>query len=309
MPDFYAPSQHQPLDQADGLRRMFAVRSNRLLPLVANPHLPSSSRLLDRVAEVLASQGRQVLVVDAGAQAPPPPEGVQLGLAPCIEMISPRVAYLPARQLPLQYVDTRGCAAAFIDALQAAWPQADVIVLHAEALDLARVLKHRAARPVLLAADNPDGLKHAYASCKLLVQRCQLMTYDLLLAAPRRSPRLAAITSSLAGCADQFLGAVLRHCALADPAVAADGPADATLLQLLHAQMNFDTLFDTAIDSGGRAAQLHTRPSARPTSRSNTGTNAKPGASTASSRPGQHGRAPQAFTPALAEPFQTHTAY
>ena len=287
MPDFYAPSRPQPLDQADGLRRMFATRSNRLLPLVANPHLPSSSRLLDHVAEALAGQGHQVLMVDAGAHAPPPPEGVQLGLAPCIEMISPRVAYLPAHLLPLQYVDTRGCAAAFIDALQSAWPQADVIVLHAEALDLARVLKNRAARPVLLAADNPESLKHAYASCKLLVQRCHLMTYDLLLAAPSRSPRLGAIKNSLAACADQFLGAVLRHSALADLALAGEGPADAELLRLFHAQMNFETATD-----GPQAAELKT-----------------PGASAASSCPGHLGRAPQAWVPAPAEPSQNHIAY
>ncbi len=296
MPDFYAPSQRMPLDQADGLRRMFASRSNPLLPLVANPHLPGSSLLLDRVAEVLASQGRQVLVVDAGAHAPPAPELVQLDLASCIEMISPRVAYLPARHLPLQYVDTRGCAGSFIGALQAAWPQADAIVLHAEALDLARVLKNRAARPVLLAADDPESLKHAYASCKLLVQRCALMTYDLLLAAASRSPRRAAIAASLSGCADQFLGAVLRNSALMDPTVAANDPADAALLQLLSAQMDFDSLFE----NGGRPA---TRPA--------TTTAAPPGARTASSRHGQHGSALPAWAcaPAPAEPFQTPTAY
>lgn len=259
MPDFYAASKRMPLDQADGLRRMFAARSQRLLPLVSNPHLPSSSRLLDRLAAVLASQGRQVLVVDAGAHAPPPPELVQLGLATCIEMISPQVAYLPARGLPLQYVDTRGSAAAFIDALHTAWPQADVVVLHAEAADLARVLKHRPTRPVLLAADDPESLKHAYASCKLLAQRSHLMSFDLLLAACSQSPRLWAIANSLSGCADQFLGAVLLHCAVADPAVPANGNADAALLQLLRAQLDVE-----AAPEGFIAPGLSARPAARP---------------------------------------------
>ena len=278
MPDFYASSARMPLDQADGLRRMFAARQTRLLPLVANPHLRSTSVLLDRVAEVLANQGLQVLVVDAGAHAPPPPELVQLDLAPCIEMISPRVAYLPARQLPVQYVDTRGCAASFIDALQQAWPQADVIVLHAEVSDLARLLKHRASRPLLLAADDPESLKHAYASCKWLVQRCDLMTYDLLLAASSQSPRLSSIAASLSACADRFLGAVVRNCALVDPRVAADDAADPDLLHLLQAQMH--------VDIGGAFA-------------------ATPGATPASSRR----RTPQAWAAAPAEPFQTHTAH
>jgi flagellar biosynthesis protein FlhG len=282
MPDFYASSAPMPLDQADGLRRMFAARQTQLLPLVANPHLRAPSVLLDRLAEVLASQGLQVLVVDAGAQAPPPPELVQLGLAPCIEMISPRVAYLPARQLPVRYVDTRGCAESFIDALQQAWPQADVIVLHAEVSDLARLLKHRASRPLLLAADDPESLKHAYGSCKWLVQRCGLMTYDLLLAARGASPRLPSIAASLASCADQFLGAVVRNCALVDPAVAAEQAADADLLQLLRAQMNID----------------HTGLRAAPT-----------GATTASSRRAERARTTQAWALAAAEPFPTHTAY
>ena len=286
MPDFYASSARMPLDQADGLRRMFAARQTRVLPLVANPHLPSTSVLLDRLAEVLARQGLQVLVVDAGAHAPPPPELVQLDLASCIEMISPRVAYLPARQLPLQYVDTRGCAASFIDALHQAWPQADVIVLHAEVLDLARLLKHGASRPLLLAADDPESLKHAYSSCKLLVQRCALMTYDLLLAASSQSPRLSSIAASLSGCADQFLGAVVRNCALVDPMVAADDGADSDLLHLLQAQMNLDI-------TGVHGATLH----------------ATPGANTASSRRGERGRLAPAWASAPAEPFQIHTAY
>ncbi len=298
MPDFYASSARMPLDQADGLRRMFAARQTRVLPLVANPHLPSASRLLDRLAEVLASQGLQVLVVDAGAQAPPPPELVQLDLAPCIEMISPRVAYLPARQLPLQYVDTRGCAASFIDALQQAWPQADVIVLHAEVLDLARLLKHRASRPLLLAGDDPESLKHAYASCKLLVQRCALMTYDLLLAASSHSPRLSSIAASLSGCADQFLGAVVRNCALVDPRLAAEDAGDAALLHLLHAQMQLDV-------TGGPGASGAAPPAARPAATWLT----TPGVTTASSRRSEQGRTAQAWVSASAEPFQTHTAY
>lgn len=274
MQDFYAPSQRMPLDQAHGLRRMFAGRRTRVVPLAANPHVPFSSVVLDRLAEVLAADGQQVLVVDAGATAPPAPELAQVDLASSIEVISPRVAYLPARDLPVQYVDTRGCAGAFIDALLQAWPQADVVLLHAEALDLARVLKRRSARPVLLAADHPESLKHAYASCKLLVQRCNLMTYDLVLAASNLSPRATAIAGSLAGCADQFLGAVLRHSALVDPAVSAPEPADAPLTRLLQAQLSMDADALRAFN---------------------------PGVNAASSPPGVFGR--------QAELYPTHTAY
>lgn len=240
MRDFYASSRPMPLDQADGLRRLFAGRRCVLLPLAANPHVAFSGSVLDRLAATLAAHGRRVLVVDAGAGAPLPPELARVDLAACIETVAPRVSYLPARGLPLAHVDTRGSAAGFIDALQYAAPDADVLLLHADGADLARLLKRRAVRPVLLAADHPESVKHAYANAKLLAGRCGLMTFDLLLAAAPTSPRLAAIADSLAGCADRFLGAVLRGHAVVDPAGDPAEPADAGLAALLAGQLALD---------------------------------------------------------------------
>ncbi len=247
MHDFYAPSRPAPLDQADGLRRMFAGRRRVVLPLVANPYVAFSGVVLDRLAALLSAQGRQVLVVDASSASPPAHEMAALDLAACIETVSSRVAYLPARGLATAYVDTRGCAGGFIDALQRAAPQAEVLLLHADAQDLARVFKRRGARPVLIGADHPDSIKHAYAGAKLLANRCSLMTFDLLLAAPPQSPRVTAIAQSLAGCAETFLGAVLLHTALVDPAGDPGAAPDAALACLLAAQLALD---DTLLDTG-----------------------------------------------------------
>jgi hypothetical protein len=159
-----------------------------VLPLAANPHVAFSGVVLDRLAAVLRRTGPQVLVVDAGASAPPPHELAVLDLAAGIEPLSAFVSYLPARGLPRAYVDTRGSASGFIDALHAA-PQADVMLLHADPLDLARLFKRRAARPILLGADHPESIKHAYAACKLLVQRCA--PDELRPAAGRRAPLAA----------------------------------------------------------------------------------------------------------------------
>ncbi len=245
MPDFYSPSRGMPLaDQADGLRRMFSGRRTQLLALVANPQVPYCTTVLDRLATTLALEDHHVLVVDASNAAPDAPELAQVDLAACIERLSPQIDYVAARGLPQAYVDTRGCAGAFIDALHRVCPQADVIVLHAEATDLVRVLKRRACRPVLLAADNPESLKHAYGSCKLLVQRSGLMTFDLLLAAPENTHRAEAIAQNLAGCAEQFLGALLRNHVvmdpLSDPGLDDVLPADNNLLQFLQAQLNLE---------------------------------------------------------------------
>jgi hypothetical protein len=221
MRDFYAPSGPMPLDQADGLRRLFGGPARRVLPIAANPYVPvvgGAGVVLDRVAATLAAAGRHVLVVDAGAGAPPPHEMARVDLAAGIERFTPQVAYMAARGLPLAFVDTRGSAGAFIHALQEAAPWADTLVLHAEPAELARVLIRHDCRPLLLGADHPESIKHAYAACKLLVQRCSLMTFDLLLAAPPFSPRLDPIAASLARCADRFLGAYLHEWAVIDPA-------------------------------------------------------------------------------------------
>ena len=217
MRDFYAPSMPAPLDQADGLRRLFAGRRQRFLPLAANPHVPEAGMLLDRIAAVLAARGQHVLVVDAADRSPLPHEMAPLDLGACIETLTPLVGYLAARGLPMAHVDTRGSSARFLDALSQAAPKADVVLVHANVTDLARLFVRRAVRPILMGADEPESVKHAYAACKLLAQRCGLMTFDLLLAANPRSRRAPSIAASLAGCADGFLGAVLHDWAVVDP--------------------------------------------------------------------------------------------
>jgi len=259
MPDFYsrtnpgyrghsgsgglsAPGAPRALpDQADGLRRLFAGKRRRVvLPLAANPHGAGSPRVLDRLAATLAQQGRHVLVVDAASTSPLPHELATVDLQACVLNVAPRVSYLAARGLPMEFVDTRGSAAHFVQAVMEAAPQADVVLLHADGIELARLLKDSAVRPMLLAADHPESIKHAYANAKLLARRCGLMTYDLLLVAAAQSPRLTGIADSLSSCLETFLGAVLRGTALIDPNGAADARASAALSRVLAAQLALD---------------------------------------------------------------------
>lgn len=229
-------------DQAHGLRRLFGHRPAAVLPLAANPHVAFSGVVLDRVAAVLADQGQRVLVVDAGEASPPPHELTAVDLAACVETLAPGVRYLAARGLPRAYVDTRGSAAGFIDALQTAAPDCQALLIHADGPDLARLFRRRLVRPMLLGADHPESIKHAYAVAKLLAQRCGLLSFDLLLAAPPRSPRVSAIITSLASCVDHFLGGTLMNSALVDPAGDPADPADPALLALLAGQMTIEEM-------------------------------------------------------------------
>ncbi|MBK9364204.1 MAG: flagellar biosynthesis protein [Rubrivivax sp.] len=248
-----------PADQASGLRRLFAPVRRRLLPVAANPFVPAGQAILETLSAALAAQGRQVLVVDAAGTAPAPHETALFDLAAGVEQLHEQVCYLAARGVPLAHVDTHGSAAAFVDAAFDAAPQCDLVLLHADPTDLARMLGQRAVRPLLLGADGPDSIKQAYACCKLLAQRCGLMTFDLVLAANPRGRRVGAIAERLASCADTFLGAVLHDWAVVDPLADPQAAHDAALARVLAAQLALD-------DPGRPAPALHGRPlrTARP---------------------------------------------
>lgn len=216
------------VDQADGLRRLFARTGCVIVPLVSNPHVQASGVAVERLTAVLALQGRRTLVVDAGETSPPPDEASVLGLAPCIEHLSPTIAYLAAKGLPRRFVDTRGSAAHLLDELTRLVPDAQAVLLHASAADLVRLCMGRMLRPMVLSNEEPESVKHAYASMKLLVQRSGWRSFDLVMLGPDRSDRMASIAATLGECADQFVGASLHDWAgineLAPPRQA-PGPA------------------------------------------------------------------------------------
>ena len=236
---FHHPSR-PPADQASGLRRLFGPVRRRLLAVAANPFVPAGQALLETLSAALAAQGRQVLVVDAASTAPAPHETAFFDLAAGVERLHEQVSYLAARGVPLAHVDTHGSASAFVDAAFDAAPDRDLMLLHADPTDLARMLGRRPVRPLLLGADRPESIKQAYAACKLLAQRCGLMTFDLVLAADPHSPRVAAIAERLGSCADNFLGAVLHDWAVVDPLLDPMAAHDPGLVRLLAAQLLLD---------------------------------------------------------------------
>ncbi len=256
-------SRPMPLDQADGLRRLFAHSRPCILPVVSNPHVAFGGVMLERLCTAFAEHGKHTLVVDAAERASPHAEMALLDLADCIEPLSARVSYIAARGLPLRHVDATGSTAGFLRALVEAAPQCDVILVHASASEHCRLFARSAegerVRPLLLADDRPASVTHAYAAMKLLTQRAGLVVHDLLLGAAKHSPRSERIAMQLATCADDFLGAVLRDWVQIDPACDATEAPTAELRRLVREQLR-SSRGDTAPAAAATAAATAPRP-------------------------------------------------
>lgn len=203
------------LDQADGLRRLFARTSpKRMVPLASNPHVAAGGMIIERLVAAFAELHAHTLIVDAAENAPLPREIATLDLAEAVEPLASHASYLAARELPRRHVDARGSSAAWLQSLTDAAPHADVVLVHAPASDLQRLFARRAVRPLVIASDQPAAVMHAYAAIKLLALRARLMTHDLLLAST--ATRAARIAAQIAGCAESFLGATQRDWAAID---------------------------------------------------------------------------------------------
>ena len=240
-------SRPLPIDQADGLRRLFAHSRVCLVPVVSNPFVAFGGVMLERLCTAFAEHGKHTLVVDAAERANEPSEMALLDLAECIEPLSAQVSYLAARGLPLRFVDSTGSTASFLQAVLEAAPHCDVVLVHASASDLCRLFPRSATaardgsakcRPLLLADDRPASVTHAYAAMKLLTQRAGLVVHDLLLGAAKQSPRSGRIAAQLATCADDFLGAVLRDWVRIDPASDATEAPTPELRRLVREQLD-----------------------------------------------------------------------
>jgi hypothetical protein len=228
-----------PVDQADGLRRLFASRTLRFVPVVSNPFIAFGGVLIERLCSALTGMQQQVLVVDAAERAPKPLELAHIDLADGIESLANGVSYLAAAGLPVRHADSRGSTRGFLDAVADAAPFAQVVLVHASALELARLFGRGDAvvpppRPLLFCDDRPEGMTHAYTSMKLLATRAQWLSHDLLMCAAAGSPRAPQVAQRLSHCAENFLGGVLRAWVSVDPAEPAAAEPSAELARLVR---------------------------------------------------------------------------
>jgi hypothetical protein len=226
-------------DQAAGLRELFPRPALSHIALAANPHLDGGcvAAALERITAALGLFGRRTLVIDAAENSPRAPEGAKIDVGMCVESLSPDIWYLPAGDLPMRFVDTRGSCARLIDQAVAACHGVDVVLVHASATDLARLFMRRSLRPLLLAADHTESVTHAYANLKLLARRSEWMSADLLLVGPPVAGRMAQIAASLSGCADAYVGSVITGWASIDPDSSPGDPPGDDLCRLVAGQL------------------------------------------------------------------------
>lgn len=244
-----------PVDQAQGLRQMFASRVLRFIPVVSNVRAGAGGLVLERLCAAYAACGLSTLVVDASEQARPPSELAEFDLAEGVERLSAQVSYMAARGLPLKYADARGSCATLLDVLADASPRSDVVLIHASASELVRIFAERArllnVRPLVFTNDMAEGLTDAYSAIKVLSQRGGWMAYDLLVCASRRSQQADEVSARLARCADDFLGVAQRDALRIDPFEPASIDPEPRFMELasglLHCALTH-TLGDTAFD-------------------------------------------------------------
>lgn len=259
MQDFLSRTDLITVDQAHGLRRMFRAEGVHFVALVSNPFVDHAAVAVERLTAALALQGRRVLVVDAGETSAELPEEGVLDLPACIEKLSPRVQYLPARGLPRRHVDARGSAAGLLQTLAEAAPSADAILIHAGAAELARIFSDRPLRPILLAAEDAPSIQHAYAALKLLTRRACCASFDLMLLAPPGSARLRRIADSVATCAERFAEAALHDWAAAHPSAPATEAPEPALLRIAAAHLDPEDVLGSAAISAAAGAPRNWR--------------------------------------------------
>jgi len=231
-------------DQAAGLRRLFGSSRKRFIALVHNEQLSETTLVIDRLCQAATELGLHTLVVDAADSAPAPREMALIDLAACVERVSDDVSYLAARGLPIRHVDSRGRCHGFLQALESAAPQAELVLVHAGTTDHARLFAPRPVRPLLIGADAPRAMTEAYAGLKRLALRPGWLAHDLLIVADPSGPRTERLGESLAECAERFLGAAIHDCVVINPRDDAQAAADPRLVQLLRAQLGQDLLQD-----------------------------------------------------------------
>ena len=208
------------MDQAHGLRRLFAQQTLHFMPVVSNPYVKRSAVLLDKLCQGLTGQGMHVLVVDATPH--PSLRGVNLldvmrrdlNLGQWVDELDSHVSVLTVGSSFEDLASRTDMRQRLFEFLRESAPTADLILFHADALATSRVFAEQAVRPLVLSTDDPASITEVYASIKLLVQCGHLHKHSMVLDLLGKIRGLPNCAVRLGKCVQDFLGAQLHLAAL-----------------------------------------------------------------------------------------------
>jgi flagellar biosynthesis protein FlhG len=249
----------QPGDQADGLRRLFSTRTVRFIPVVSNPFVLHEAVLIRQLCAALEQIGLYTLVVDVCDHVRLAQKGhkpvarfdhpADLTLTHRIQVLTDRTACLPARGLPARWCNAGGSTQAFLQAVVDAAPLSQAVVVHGSASELARLFGRDGQalsrpRPIVICDERPESMTHAYAALKVLSQRADWLSHDLLVSATAGSAGIRLVKDRLAQCTALFFGGVRHDAVDIDPHTAGlSAMASASLMAFMEASMNAAAAF------------------------------------------------------------------
>lgn len=207
-----------PVDQAHGLRRLFARQTVRLLPLVASAGWPDAQALALDLAMRWAQDGRHVLVLDGlSAQRSPWVDEAtawdldhvlqaQVSFEDAAQAVVPGV-WLMAAQEGLPSLVRDGHAARSVLQAAAQLPQGiDMVILLAGAPIVAALCAGEAVLPLVLGGDAPADMTDAYLALKILATEGGLSRCGLVLTDRGAPARVQMAAQRITTCAQRFLG-------------------------------------------------------------------------------------------------------
>ena len=210
-------------DQASGLRRLFARRALRVLPLASEAADTSARVLVVNLAAALARTGWTPLVIDGHRDGVAAHLAIpaRLELADLIDgnhrfgAVALRseegFSVLPAARGLGQIARDPAAADATFGALASLSERFDIALVHANGATLGALLGQRAAETALVCGAEDLDLTATYSQLKALVRRHGLTRFRVLFDGDVDPQKIAARHRRLAGAAQKFLAAVVEY--------------------------------------------------------------------------------------------------
>ncbi len=211
------------LDQASGLRRLFARRMLRVLPVATDPLEPDSSQFVVNLAAALSRTGWNPIVIDGLRDGVAAQLGMDLPLeladlleghrsfASVAQHSTEGFCVLPAPRGLSQLARDPAAAEAVFGAIASLEESFDIALVSATGPTLGALLGRREAETALRCGPDDDDLTATYARLKSLVTAHGLSRFRVVFDHAATPAEIAHRHRRLAGAARRFLAAAVEY--------------------------------------------------------------------------------------------------